>query len=734
MYNFLRQNTPWLLVAGFVWVAGVYSVVNPLFEAPDEVWHYEYVRWLAEGHGLPQPDEFSTAPWRQEGSQPPLYYLMAAALTWFAPTTNAVDMIRYNPHAAVGKATQIDNKNMLVHNPLPDSPERWPWRGVALAAHLVRWFSIGLGAVTIISTIKTALTLFPGQTNIALGAALLVASNPQFLFLSAAINNDNLVTTCSALVIWRLVHLVALAEQATRPQWLLLGLLQGLAALSKVSGLALLAPIGVGVAWYGWCKGSWRAALWAALNSGGAALLVAGWWYGRNWWLYGEPLGITAMFAVLPGRSTILNLQEVLTLAQGIGRSYWAVFGWFNIVADPWLYTVYMGLTLLGALGLVAGLVQSRRQAPGWWVQMGLLGLWVLALLLSLVRWAQISYPQGRLLFPTISALATLLAWGLLRWWPPHWQLRLLLVLAGGLGLLAVLVPWRWIKPAYAAPPLLEQAAVLPNPSAIAFGDQVILRGYTWQPARVQPGELWTIDLYWERMQPLATDYSIFVHLIDHYEIIQSQRDSFPAGGQWATSNWPPSQVVPDRHQLKLPAVLRTPLRLRVDVGVYDHHTMQRLPVAGGDRWTLGMLEVSETRTPGEPTVFVNFADQLALVDYSWEPWLLRAGNELSVTLVWQALRPLTTDYTVFVHLLLLPDAVWAQSDAQPQSGASPTSTWRPGEKVVDRYTLRLPPQAPSGLYTVEIGVYDSATGDRLKVNLSDAGVRLGQLRVQAPS
>jgi hypothetical protein len=146
------------------------------------------------------------------------------------------------------------------------------------------------------------------------------------------------------------------------------------------------------------------------------------------------------------------------------------------------------------------------------------------------------------------------------------------------------------------------------------------------------------------------------------------------------------------------------------------------------------MLEVSETRTPGEPTVFVNFADQLALVDYSWEPWLLRAGNELSVTLVWQALRPLTTDYTVFVHLLLLPDAVWAQSDAQPQSGASPTSTWRPGEKVVDRYTLRLPPQAPSGLYTVEIGVYDSATGDRLKVNLSDAGVRLGQLRVQAPS
>ena len=32
----------------------VYNFANPLFESPDEIWHYVYVRHLAEGKGLPR--------------------------------------------------------------------------------------------------------------------------------------------------------------------------------------------------------------------------------------------------------------------------------------------------------------------------------------------------------------------------------------------------------------------------------------------------------------------------------------------------------------------------------------------------------------------------------------------------------------------------------------------------------------------------------------------------------
>ena len=119
------------LLAAFVSVAGLYSVVNPLFEAPDEIWHYEYVRWLAEGHGLPRPADVGTAPWRQEGSQPPLYYLLAAVLTLPFSTENAATAIRYNPHAAVGQPAAVDNypvgadrsrhapRHPVSHSPVP---------------------------------------------------------------------------------------------------------------------------------------------------------------------------------------------------------------------------------------------------------------------------------------------------------------------------------------------------------------------------------------------------------------------------------------------------------------------------------------------------------------------------------------------------------------------------------------------------------------------------------------
>ena len=90
-------------------------------------------------------------------------------------------------------------------------------------------------------------------------------------------------------------------------------------------------------------------------------------------------------------------------------------------------------------------------------------------------------------------------------------------------------------------------------------------------------------------------------------------------------------------------------------------------------------------------------------------------------------------DYTVFTHLLQPPDEIWAQEDDQPQDGQSPTSTWQPGQIIEDHYQLTLRPEAPPGVYQVEIGLYLSATGDRLMVGFSDQGIVLGKVRVPEP-
>ncbi len=720
-----------LLLAAYLVLAGAYSVVNPLFEAPDEVWHFEYVRWLAAGHSLPKPADLGTAPWRQEGSQPPLYYALAALLALPIAPDNAATIIRYNPHAAVGQAEVGDNKNMMVHTQAED----WPWQGVVLSAHLIRLFSVGLGALTVFCTYQMATLIFVRQQILALGAAALVALNPQFLFLSAAINNDNLVTACCATALWLLVASLASSQRWTPYRLGLLGLLVGLAALSKVSGLALLPLSALTLLLHHWPRRAWVSCVMMFVAVGGVAALVAGWWYWRNWQFYGDPFGLAAMFAVLPGRDQPLSLHETLRLMPGIGRSFWAVFGWFNIVVDGWVYQLYLFLTALGLLGLLGGLVGlwwRKNYAVALWAPLALLISWVLLIGGLVVRWAQISYPQGRLLFPAISALAVLWAYGLAQWWPTRWQTWLTGGLLVILAIPAVSAPWAWIRPAYTPPPLLAANTQLPNLSSVDFGQQIRLRGYDLNSATVHPGGTLDLTLYWQALTQLSDDYSIFVHATDEVGLLQAQHDSYPAGGLRPTRDWPLNQVVVDPHRLQLPAVLPGVKTLTLAAGVYRYADGQRLPTRQGEQWLLGQVTLGPGPTQLQPSR-VNFGDEIALINYDFDRRLIQPGQTLTVTLTWEALAVPRTDYTVFVHLLLPPDQVWAQRDAMPQAGAAPTSRWRVGQRLVDIYQLKVAPGAPPGVYWIEIGLYDPATGDRLTVNLDDAGVKLGQVRVVNP-
>ena len=104
-----------LILIAFVILGTLYSVVVPLFEAPDEVWHYLYVKHFADGNGLPVYREGTTFPMRQEASQPPLFYVLNGWATAWIDTHDAEQIVRYNPHAAVGTAAPWGNRNMMGH-------------------------------------------------------------------------------------------------------------------------------------------------------------------------------------------------------------------------------------------------------------------------------------------------------------------------------------------------------------------------------------------------------------------------------------------------------------------------------------------------------------------------------------------------------------------------------------------------------------------------------------------
>ncbi len=114
------------------------------------------------------------------------------------------------------------------------------------------------------------------------------------------------------------------------------------------------------------------------------------------------------------------------------------------------------------------------------------------------------------------------------------------------------------------------------------------------------------------------------------------------------------------------------------------------------------------------------------LVGYSVVGKSADLTQPLPVTLVWQAADRLDdTRYTVFVQLLDAQGQLIAQSDAPPADGARPTSGWRSGEYIVDSHALTFNDRAHPGPASLIAGMYDPATGQRVRLADGSDAIRL---------
>jgi hypothetical protein len=92
------------------------------------------------------------------------------------------------------------------------------------------------------------------------------------------------------------------------------------------------------------------------------------------------------------------------------------------------------------------------------------------------------------------------------------------------------------------------------------------------------------------------------------------------------------------------------------------------------------------------------------------------ADEWLEVEMVWHSRRCLTTDYTIFIHLLDAQGQLAAQTDRPPLLNLMPTSHWPVEEGIGDRFFLQLPEGSSSGQYRLILGLYHSDTIERLPV------------------
>jgi tetratricopeptide (TPR) repeat protein len=102
------------------------------------------------------------------------------------------------------------------------------------------------------------------------------------------------------------------------------------------------------------------------------------------------------------------------------------------------------------------------------------------------------------------------------------------------------------------------------------------------------------------------------------------------------------------------------------------------------------------------------------LLGYDLPVSTFRSGDDLEITLYWEALDTMDDSYTMFVHILDEGGTYVSGLDNPPQRGMHPTNGWLSGEIVSDAYAISLPDDTLPGTYTITVGAYDPQTMTRL--------------------
>jgi hypothetical protein len=100
----------------------------------------------------------------------------------------------------------------------------------------------------------------------------------------------------------------------------------------------------------------------------------------------------------------------------------------------------------------------------------------------------------------------------------------------------------------------------------------------------------------------------------------------------------------------------------------------------------------------------------------------LAPGEQLTVTLYWEALRDAPPDYIVELSLCELPCPEWmpplVTAVSPPQ--AAPTSSWQDGEVVPDQHSLTVDANLPAGTYGIHVALIDAETKEPQNIVAED--------------
>jgi hypothetical protein len=571
--------------------------------------------------------------------------------------------------------------------------------------------------------------------GVAVLAAILWATEPFLIAHSRLLHVDALMTSFSTLCILLLLLSSPLARQPLlgAGRWVAIGAsgaMAGLALLSKVSGLVLLA---------------WAGLFLAAVVVTDRRLMAKyglGWWFSPGWWLaaarrtllpYLLWLGCLAltMFVVWPAMwvapETAVGDMIAEAILNGGQPHAWGNYFFGASIADPGplFYPVAVlwrssPLMLIGLLALPLAFWRARRahdegprakdegQESASALHSPLVMRRSTLVLLALLSWVLLfglavtvggkKFDRYSLpIWPTLDILAAAGLLGIGSWGMAIWrriisrspisspQPSLKMALFGVIAVAALAYDMSY-QPYYLSyfNPLLGGGPVAQDLLLVGWGEGMEHVGawisarpdrdrgnvLTWIPSTLQPflpREVRALDI--------RTTTIAMRHPPPNYSVIYAR-----------------GAMRQDTPELAA-EVSRTPPLFQLRMNGLEYATIYQMP------------------RPFDTPVGARFGDGLELGGFSQQ----QIGSTLVISPSWSVQRDQPGGHFVFAHVLAADGRRVAQLDAAIDDGMFPT--WQAGQQFGTALPIALPADLPAGEYRVVLGVYDPAANARLPLN-----------------
>jgi 4-amino-4-deoxy-L-arabinose transferase-like glycosyltransferase len=279
-----------------------------------------------------------------------------------------------------------------------------------------------------------------------------------------------------------------------------------------------------------------------------------------------------------------------------------------------------------------------------------------------------------------------------------------------------------------------------PRLTGVSFGRMFELLSTDLDANGFPAGTAAEVRLRFQAQQDLDDDYKAFVYLKDGQGHIWAQADDWLVNSaQKRTSGWMADEINVDRFQVRIPADA-PPGEYEFSAGLYRETDMSRLNLldatgnTAGTEYRIGKIDVTRpARRPSVKSLEIPYplaaelGDTVRLLGWSGlGQERAQAGETLALSLYWEALEDLSTDYALRLELAAAEGQAVASQLFPPAGEAFPTSQWQKGDRVQGRYEALVDATLPAGRYQLQLNWVEATTGEPL----AGEAVPLGTVQV----